>query len=50
MEKHLSDCKPCVAFLDSPKSAVLQCRTYQSTCDITRAEKVRKAVLPTASA
>jgi anti-sigma factor RsiW len=21
MEKHLSDCKPCVAFLDSPKSA-----------------------------
>jgi RNA polymerase sigma-70 factor, ECF subfamily len=42
MEKHLGDCKPCVAFLDSLKSAVDQCRTYEPTCDTTRAEELRK--------
>jgi len=60
MEKHLSDCKPCVAFLDSLKSAVEQCRTYEPTCDTSRAEELRKelvekyraavAALPKASA
>jgi RNA polymerase sigma-70 factor, ECF subfamily len=42
MEKHLGDCNPCVAFLDSLKSAVDQCRTYEPVCDTTRAEKLRK--------
>ncbi len=42
MEKHLSDCKPCVAFLDSLKLAVEQCRTYEPVCDTSRAEELRK--------
>jgi RNA polymerase sigma-70 factor, ECF subfamily len=60
MEKHLSDCQPCVAFLDSLKSAVEQCRTYEPVCDTARAEELRKelvtkyqaavAALPRASA
>jgi len=45
MEKHLSDCQPCVAFLDSLKSAVQQCQTYEPTCDITRAEELRKELV-----
>jgi RNA polymerase sigma-70 factor, ECF subfamily len=45
MEKHLSDCQPCVAFLDSLKSAVEQCRTYESVCDTTRAEELRKELV-----
>ncbi len=45
MEKHLSDCKPCVAFLDSLKSAVEQCRTYEPVCDTTRAEELRKELV-----
>ncbi len=42
MEKHLGDCKPCVAFLDSLESAVKQCRTYEPVCDTTRAAELRK--------
>jgi RNA polymerase sigma-70 factor, ECF subfamily len=42
MEKHLDDCKPCVAFLDSLKSAVEQCRNYEPVCDTARAEELRK--------
>jgi len=45
MEKHLSDCQPCVAFLDSLKSAVQQCRTYEPTCDTTRAAELRKELV-----
>jgi RNA polymerase sigma-70 factor (ECF subfamily) len=45
MEKHLNDCKPCVAFLDSLKSAVQQCRTYEPTCDTARAEELRQDLL-----
>jgi RNA polymerase sigma-70 factor, ECF subfamily len=45
MEKHLSDCKPCVAFLDSLKSAVEQCRTYEPVCDTVRAEELRKELV-----
>ena len=45
MEKHLSDCQPCVAFLDSLKSAVQQCQTYEPTCDTTRAEELRKELV-----
>jgi len=42
MEKHLNDCKPCVAFLDSLKSAVAQGRTYQPKCDSDRAGQLRR--------
>ena len=45
MEKHLSDCKPCVAFLDSLKSAVELCRTYEPSCDTARADDLRKELL-----
>lgn len=41
MEKHIGECKPCVAFLDSLKSAVEQCRTYEPICDTARAEELR---------
>src|SRR6516162_11156775 len=39
MEKHLKDCQPCVAFLDSLKSAVEQCQAYEPTCNSARAEE-----------
>ena len=45
MEKHLDDCKPCVAFLDSLKLAVQQCRIYEPTCDTGRAEELRRDLL-----
>ena len=45
MEKHLDGCKPCVAFLDSLKSAVQQCRTYEPTCDTARAAELRKELM-----
>jgi len=45
MEKHLDDCKPCVAFLDSLKSAVEQCRTYEPTYDTARAAELRKELM-----
>jgi RNA polymerase sigma-70 factor, ECF subfamily len=45
MEKHLDECKPCVAFLDSLKSAVEQCRTYEPVCDTARAEELRKELV-----
>jgi RNA polymerase sigma-70 factor (ECF subfamily) len=42
MEQHLHDCEPCVAFLDSLKSAVQQCRTYEPGCDGERAAVLRR--------
>jgi RNA polymerase sigma-70 factor, ECF subfamily len=45
MEKHLDDCKPCVAFLDSLKSAVEQCRSYEPSCDTVRAEELRRELV-----
>ncbi len=45
MEQHLHDCEPCVAFLDSLKSAVQQCRTYEPVCDTSRAEELRKDLI-----
>jgi RNA polymerase sigma-70 factor, ECF subfamily len=45
MEKHLSDCKPCVAFLDSLKSAVRESRIYEPVCDTTRATQLRKELI-----
>jgi RNA polymerase sigma-70 factor (ECF subfamily) len=45
MEKHLHECEPCIAFLDSLKSAVEQCRTYQPSCDTERADQLRKELV-----
>ena len=45
MEKHLDDCKPCVAFLDSLKSAVEQCRTYEPSCHVERAAELRRELV-----
>ena len=45
MEKHLHECQPCVAFLDSLKSAVEQCRTYQPSCNTESATKLRKELV-----
>ena len=45
MEKHLHQCKPCVAFLDSLNSAVKECRVYEPICDTTRAEQLRKELV-----
>jgi len=45
MEKHLKDCQPCVAFLDSLKSAVEQCQAYEPTCNSARAEELRQDLL-----
>lgn len=45
MEKHLGDCKPCVAFLENLKSAVNQCREYQPPCDSTRASELRRQLM-----
>ena len=45
MEKHLDDCKPCVAFLDRLKSAVEQCRTYEPSCDTARAAELRQELM-----
>jgi RNA polymerase sigma-70 factor (ECF subfamily) len=42
MEKHLHECEPCVAFLDSLKSAVEQCRSYQPSCDPKNAAQLRR--------
>ncbi len=45
MEKHIADCKPCVVFLNSLKSAVQQCRTYEPVCDTSRAVALRKGLV-----
>jgi RNA polymerase sigma-70 factor (ECF subfamily) len=45
MEKHIANCKPCVAFLDSLKSAVEQCRTYEPICDTLRAKELRQGLV-----
>ncbi len=41
MEKHLHDCEPCIAFFDSLKSAVEQCRSYQPKCSPRNADRLR---------
>jgi RNA polymerase sigma-70 factor, ECF subfamily len=46
MDRHLHDCAPCQAFLASLKNAVAQCRSYAPRCDATRAEELRKELLP----
>ena len=45
MEKHLHQCQPCVAFLDSLKSALKECRVYEPSCDTTRAALLRNELV-----
>ncbi len=45
IEKHLHECQPCVAFLDSLKSAVERCRSYHPHCDAQRATELREELL-----
>lgn len=45
METHLNDCQPCVAFLDSLKSAVRECRGYEPACNAARAAELRKELV-----
>jgi RNA polymerase sigma-70 factor, ECF subfamily len=46
MDRHLNDCEPCQAFLASLRNAVAQCRLYVPHCDATRAEELRRELLP----
>src|SRR5271165_1836901 len=46
MDRHLHDCEPCQVFLASLKNAVAQCHSYAPHCDATRAEELRKELLP----
>ena len=46
MDRHLHDCEPRQAFLASLKNAVVHCRSYVPHCDATRAEELRKELLP----
>ncbi len=45
MDRHLNQCKPCLAFLDSLKQAVAQCRSYAPQCDARRAEQLRQELV-----
>ena len=45
MDRHLHDCEPCVAFLDSLKSAVKQCRSYRPECNSEHATELREELL-----
>jgi RNA polymerase sigma-70 factor, ECF subfamily len=45
MDRHLHDCEPCVAFLDSLKSAVKQCRSYRPECNSVHATELREELL-----
>jgi len=45
MDRHISDCQPCQAFLASLKQAVEQCRSYAPQCDTRRAEELRRELV-----
>jgi len=45
MEKHLGDCQPCIAFLNSLKLAVKECRIYEPACDTARARELRQELV-----
>lgn len=45
MERHLHECEPCVAFLDSLKSAVQECHTYEPSCDSGKAAALRRELI-----
>ena len=42
MDRHISDCEPCQAFLASLKHAVAECRSYAPQCDPQRAQELRQ--------
>ena len=41
MDRHISDCQPCQAFLRSLKSAVQRCRAYSPECHSQRTQELR---------
>ncbi|HEY4900529.1 MAG TPA: sigma-70 family RNA polymerase sigma factor [Terriglobales bacterium] len=41
MDRHINDCRPCQAFLQSLKGAVQQCRAYSPKCDSRRGQVLR---------
>ncbi len=45
MDRHISQCEPCQAFLASLKQAVAQCRSYTPQCDARRAEQLRQELV-----
>ena len=45
MQKHISDCAPCQAFLASLKQVITQCRAYQPGCSPERVQRMRMDVL-----
>ena len=46
MDRHIADCEPCQAFLNSLKYAVARCRFYApKKCDAERAEEIRRELV-----
>jgi len=45
MGKHLHDCEPCLAFLDSLEKTVERCRSYQPACGPTDSPELRQQLL-----
>ncbi len=45
MDRHISQCEPCQAFLASLRYAVAQCQSYSPKCDPKRAEQLRQELL-----
>ncbi len=45
MGKHLHDCEPCQAFLDSLEETVKRCRSYQPVCGRSESPKLKEQLL-----
>jgi RNA polymerase sigma-70 factor (ECF subfamily) len=45
MDRHISDCQPCQAFLRSLKNVVQQCRTYAPECQPPRSQVLRQQLV-----
>jgi anti-sigma factor RsiW len=45
LERHLKDCQPCIAYLESLKNTVEACRRYQVRKIPAPSRKVREALL-----
>jgi RNA polymerase sigma-70 factor (ECF subfamily) len=46
MDRHISDCEPCQAFVASLRDAVRRCHAYQPAIDSERAERMRRELRP----
>ena len=46
MDRHISDCEPCQAFLASLRDAVRRCHAYHPAIDSERAEHMRRELRP----